>query len=207
MAENQGMLEAPVFTGGERTREEILSAAHEMLKETGFRGFTVAALMERASVSRPAFYQYFASRYDVVAETVRRISGAIDEITTTWLEDPDAGKDELLAGLIGIAEKIAEDGMLFRGIIDASAADPQVEQAWRHGLIAGYCNRTQVKIRSGQEARLMPGQLDAELTALAMVLMTERVFYDRLASDKPDDPRRVARAVCDVWSATLYPGA
>jgi TetR/AcrR family transcriptional regulator, ethionamide resistance regulator len=206
MADNQELLEAPVFTGGERTREEILGAAHDMLTESGFRRFTVAALMERASVSRPAFYQYFASRYDVVAEIVRRISAGIDEVTTPWLEDAEAGPDQLLAGLEGLADKISEDGMLYRGVIDASAADHQVEQAWRYGLIASYCERTEAKIRAAQEAGSIPESLDAELTALGMVLMTERVYYDRLAIETPDDPKRVAKAVCDIWSSTLYPG-
>lgn len=205
MSEQQETLETPVFTGGERTREEILGAAHDMLTESGFRKFTVAALMERASVSRPAFYQYFASRYDVVAEIVRRITAGIDEVATPWLENPEAGAGELLTGLEALADKIAKDGMLYRGIVDASAADHQVEQAWRFGVIANYCERTEAKIRSAQEAGKVPASLDPQITALAMVLMTERVFYDKLASETPDDPKRVAKAVCDIWSSTLYP--
>lgn len=205
MAERQDTLEAPVITGGERTREEILTAARDMLTEAGFRGFTVAALMERASVSRPAFYQYFASRYDVVAEIVQRVATSVDAMTTPWLEDPEAGPDELLEGLTTIARKMAQDGMLYRGIIDASAADPQVEQAWRHGLLKRYCDRSEHKIRQDQQAGRTPQSIDQELTALALCLMTERVFYDRLASERPDDPDRVAGAVCTIWRSTLYP--
>lgn len=205
MAERQDTIEAPVVTGGERTREEILAAAREMLKETGFRGFTVAALMERASVSRPAFYQYFASRYDVVAEIVQRTSAGVDEATTPWLEDPNAGAEQLLDGLKEIAHTMAQDGMLYRGIIDAAAADPQVEQAWRHGLLKRYCDRTEHKIRSEQQAGRTPDHIDQELTALALCLMTERVYYDRLASERPEDPDRVALAVCEIWRSTLYP--
>lgn len=204
MTEHQNTLEAPPITGGERTREEILAAAKDMLKEAGFRGFTVAALMERASVSRPAFYQYFASRYDVVAEIVQRAAGAVDAVTTPWLEDPEAGEAELLDGLTTIAKTMAEDGMLYRGIIDAASADPQVEQAWRHGLLKRYCDRTEHKIKTDQQAGRTPSAVDGELTALALCLMTERVYYDRLASERPEDPERVAAAVCGVWSAALY---
>lgn len=205
MSEQQRTVETPVVTGGERTREEILSAAHDLLKESGFRNFTVAALMERASVSRPAFYQYFASRYDVVAEIVRRIASRFDEVATPWLADPDAGSDQMLGGLVELAHMIADDGMLFRGIIDAAYADPQVEQAWRHGLVKRYCERTEHKIRGEQKAGRTPSELDAEIISLTLTLMTERVYYDRLASDKPDDPEKIATGVCEVWRSTLYP--
>lgn len=205
MADQQETLEKPTITGGERTREEILTAAREMLTETGFRGFTVAALMERASVSRPAFYQYFASRYDVVAEIVQRTAQAVDQLATPWFESAEAGEDQLLIGLTEIARAMAEKSMLYRGIIDAAFADPQVEQAWRHGLIKRYCDRTEHKIREEQKAGRTPKELDQELTALSLCLMTERVFYDRLATERPEDPDRVASAVCHIWSSTLYP--
>src|SRR5260221_1969447 len=50
----------------QRTRAALLSAARAMLEEGGFDLLTMAAIAERAGVSRRAVYLHFASRAELV---------------------------------------------------------------------------------------------------------------------------------------------
>jgi AcrR family transcriptional regulator len=50
-----------------RVRREILAAASATLKENGIRGFSIAAVLDRAALGTRAFYRHFESKDELVA--------------------------------------------------------------------------------------------------------------------------------------------
>jgi AcrR family transcriptional regulator len=56
----------PVNARSRRTRATLLSAARGILEEDGFEALTMAAVAERAGVTRRAVYLHFASRAELV---------------------------------------------------------------------------------------------------------------------------------------------
>ena len=64
-------------------QEAILDAAQSLIAENGVDAVSMAALAEATGLSRPAIYQYFASKDHVLAEVVINemadLSNAIDE--------------------------------------------------------------------------------------------------------------------------------
>src|SRR5581483_11008832 len=67
-----------------RGREAILDAAAAVFTERGYRGATVDAILERAGLSKGAFYWHFESKDElmlaVLAERVERPIGELIEM-------------------------------------------------------------------------------------------------------------------------------
>jgi AcrR family transcriptional regulator len=72
-------------------QEAILRAAMDLIAQEGAEAVSMAVLAEKTGLSRPAIYQYFASREHVLAELVINemadLSNAIDRLVE-GLDDP-----------------------------------------------------------------------------------------------------------------------
>lgn len=76
----------------QRTRAALLAAMRALLEEEGFEALTMAAVAERAGVSRRAVYLHFASRTELVTslfDYVAEQEGLSDSLRRVW-EAPDA---------------------------------------------------------------------------------------------------------------------
>lgn len=56
----------------EETRNRIYTSAIELMEQRGFGNFTIADISKKAGVSVGAFYQYFDSKNDILAEIFYR---------------------------------------------------------------------------------------------------------------------------------------
>ncbi|MGH2587832.1 MAG: TetR/AcrR family transcriptional regulator [Dehalococcoidia bacterium] len=82
----------PVNARGRRTRAALLTTARSILQAAGFPALTMAAVAERAGVSRRAVYLHFSSRADLVAALFQfagESEGLADSLRPVW-EAPDA---------------------------------------------------------------------------------------------------------------------
>lgn len=87
------------MTDGKQTRTKIVEAAWALLGEVGYERTTVAAVLDRAGLSKGAFYHHFASKSDlldaVLAEVTEQILAPIRRLVAD--EDLSAiGKLNLL---------------------------------------------------------------------------------------------------------------
>ncbi|WP_296632259.1 TetR/AcrR family transcriptional regulator [Rhodoluna sp.] len=75
----------------DKRQEDILAAAQSLIATSGVDAVSMAGLAKATGLSRPAIYQYFASKEDVLAELVINemadLSNAI-EMHIAKLEDP-----------------------------------------------------------------------------------------------------------------------
>jgi AcrR family transcriptional regulator len=78
------------------TKDRIYSAAIELMDRKGFENITIADISKEAGVSVGAFYHYFTSKNDILAEIFRKA----DEYFSTQVIDGLKGKS--------IPEKIVE---------------------------------------------------------------------------------------------------
>lgn len=71
----------------ERTRAELLAAMRSLLEEQGFQALSMAAVAERAGVTRRAVYLHFNSRTDLVTalfDYVSREEGLAESLQAVW---------------------------------------------------------------------------------------------------------------------------
>lgn len=80
-------IEQPRNVRSERTRAELLAAMRSLLEEQGFQALSMAAVAERAGVSRRAVYLHFNSRTDLVTalfDYVSREEGLAESQQAVW---------------------------------------------------------------------------------------------------------------------------
>ena len=81
MAYSSGVAD-PARQSGAETRLQIVEAATALLEERGAAGLNVSAIMQRARVSRTAFYRQFDDVYGAAAEILEAI---VSELGGAWL--------------------------------------------------------------------------------------------------------------------------
>lgn len=66
---------------GDRQRDAIVAAVHDLLQERSFADLSVSTISERAGVARSGFYFYFDSKYAVLAVIVAEVMAELDQLT------------------------------------------------------------------------------------------------------------------------------
>jgi len=110
--------------GAQHTRERIVTAVRELLREQRFHESTVEQVAERAGVSRATVYQHFRSRIDLVdaiCETFDANPALIELRRAIMLPDPRAALMRAIALAMRFWE--SEDAIL-SGLYGVVAIDP-----------------------------------------------------------------------------------
>ena len=87
---------------GEATREQLLAAAVELLREKGYAGLSIAAVCARADVAPTAVYWHFGNKAGLMEAVLARISGGYVErirAEVAAAERPAERLDRLIAGI------------------------------------------------------------------------------------------------------------
>jgi AcrR family transcriptional regulator len=110
-----------------RQRARMLRAMADVLTERGYVDTPVAAVIERAGVSRETFYQQFASKQDcfiaALEEAIGRLAGALDAVLAGTSGTPLERYDALLTGYLDTVTARPAIARLF--LIETYAAGPQ----------------------------------------------------------------------------------
>jgi AcrR family transcriptional regulator len=124
-----------------RTVEALLSAARAIIEENGFESLTMAAVAERAGVSRRAVYLHFDSRAQLLAELLLHLGQAEElgaSLQRVW-NSPDslAALDEWAHHLARAHPRIMRIAravdQVRRAEPDAAAMRAEIMRRWRLG--------------------------------------------------------------------------
>src|SRR5437879_3139831 len=70
----------------DQAEAEIAAAAEGLLRRIPLHALTVTAIMRETTLSRNAFYVYFADRYELLARVMKPILDRLDEANALFLE-------------------------------------------------------------------------------------------------------------------------
>jgi AcrR family transcriptional regulator len=187
------------------TRRRVIDATVELLEEQGARGLNVSRIMERAGVSRTAFYRQFPDVYAVVSEVLAGIADQLAVGAAPWFRDPDAvgSVDVIVPNAIRSGRVIKPLAKLIQAIVDAAGYDETLRGLWREGVVRARIDATAWAIRRDQAAGVVRPSIDPEATALALTLMGEHVVLEILGR-QDGSPEQYARIVAPVWEAVLF---
>lgn len=134
-------IETPRNARSRRTSEALLTAARELIAEHGFEALTMAAVADRAGVSRRAVYLHYTSRAELIGSLLPYV-GEVEALGTSlekvWnAPDSVAAVDEWARHLARAHPKIlavAKAADRVRGTdADAARVWDEVMQRWRLG--------------------------------------------------------------------------
>ncbi len=139
------------------TRARIASAAHELFRQHGFAGTTVAAIAERAGVTAQTVYTGFGSKGAIVSALVAGMEA--DAGAAQWLErmneEPDPGRRLEFFAQWTAAFFAASVGAL--DFLHEAAADPSVVALREEGDRRRRDGVTRVVERIAEQGALAPG--------------------------------------------------
>jgi AcrR family transcriptional regulator len=88
-------IDEPLNARSRRTNDALLSAARSLIEQSGFEALTMAAVAERAGVTRRAVYLHYSSRAELLSELLRHL-GEAEELGVS-LERVWASSDSVAA--------------------------------------------------------------------------------------------------------------
>jgi AcrR family transcriptional regulator len=125
-------IEEPRNARSRRTRAALLAATRSLLEEQGAEALTMAAVAERAGVSRRAVYLHFASRTELLTELFGYMSeqeGLAASLEPVWrAPDAAAALEEWARHLARFHPRVLA---VARAIQRVRRVDPDADAHWR----------------------------------------------------------------------------
>ena len=186
-----------------RTAAALLHAARDLIEQDGFAALTMAAVAERARVSRRAVYLHFATRTDLLAALYRSLGETEDlarSLQAVW-DCPDA-----VTALTEWAEHIARSHPRILGILRAveraQYGDPDAAELWHtaQGNWLKGCRRLMRWL--ADDGHLAPTWTVNTAADMMWALMSIDML-DRLLNERQWSPERVAKHLADLFQHTF----
>jgi AcrR family transcriptional regulator len=182
-------------------REEILGATRQLITERPLHEVTIAAIMERTTLSRKSFYVHFRDRCELIIALVRPLRAQADAGLANWAGAADpaqAGR----AALRAAASLYREQGTIMRALFWASAEDPDLAAARRE--LTDPVIDTALSVLGPIAADPDPRRLRA--TVRALVTMNVHTMLALPADATDADLDQVTDTLATIWErATLPP--
>lgn len=181
-----------------RTEASLLSAVSELLAEgTSFADIAIEAITQRAGVSRPTFYAYFADKRALVLRLGEELEAAIGDAVAAWLAGPSGDRD-LRTTLEATFAVFAVHRATLGALVEAATYDQEVAIFWR-GLHERFAEAARERLRD--ELPDLP-ETAARARSFALVWATERCFTEHLFAPRVDE-EALMEALELLWSAGL----
>lgn len=155
------------------TRTGIMDAAEALILDAGFAGTSVDSIVERAGVTKGAFFHHFPSKADLAHALVERYAALDREHLETFLDRAERlARDPLqqLLLFVGLFEEAMEEltepypGCLFASYVyEAQLFDDRTHAVIRKA-VGRWRNRLGAKIR--EVAAAHPPRVDVDLDSL-----------------------------------------
>lgn len=178
-----------------RTRAAILTAARALLERGGLTAVTIEAIAQKAGVSRPTIYRYWANAPAVAMAAFLEATGAPDAAKTG--RTPLAA---LRAQLHAVADAFAAPtGRSVAAMVAAAQSETELAKAFRHEFIARNRDATRLLLERCIADGLVAPPADMEL---ALDLIFGPLFYRLLMGHAPITRGFVDRLIDTVIRAS-----
>ena len=196
-------IDRPQNARSRRTRAALLAAARSLLEEQGAEALTMAAVAERAGVSRRAVYLHFASRTELVTELFGYVSeqeGLAASLQPVW-EAPDAAA-ALQAWAGHLARFHPRILAVARAIQQVRRSDPDAARHWRLVMADQQaCCRRLARWLAREQRLARPWTVPAATDMLWALMSFE--LLEELLIDRGWSPARYRTHLATLLSSTF----
>ena len=190
----------------ERSRQRIVEAANELVRERSAADLNIGEIMDRAGIGRTLFYRHFDDLGDLLMRVGRE---AMDELYDAQVALAQARveptPEAVRAAMEPAVDVYRRHGPLLRALNEAAVVDPLVLERTDQ-LRERFGRLIEDMIRRATELGAVPVSDPAE-TALALTLLNEAYLARRLRPRPPDRPggrdRHPRRHLARVRAATV----
>jgi AcrR family transcriptional regulator len=197
---------AEVDKGRVDTRQAILNALEEILTDSALHEVSVAHIVERAGISRKAFYSYFESKYEAAGAALGQV---MDRMYERWLPFVEKHDDDPLATLQDVLSSSfmlwSEHHALARALHEYWQAVPEIGDQWLTA-IERFTVGVAAAIDRARAAGALPPGIDSRRAAAAGLWTGEQLMYVMRSGRSPEFPDldAVYEAYVNAWAGLLY---
>lgn len=180
-----------------KTRQRILDAAFEVLKEKGMAGFSIEAVAHRAGSAKTTIYRWWPSKGALAVEAYFQAMGPLLPLS----DDTASPADDLRAQLRGLAAALNSPlGTILGDLIAEGQSNPETAEALR----TGYLQPRRAMMRKVLERGIAQGHFRADIDfGVALDALFGAVAGRALLWGRPLDPAWVDRLVDTVYRGLL----
>lgn len=196
-------IEEPRNARSRRTRAALLAATRALLEEQGAESLTMAAVAERAGVSRRAVYLHFASRTELLTELFGYMSeqeGLAASLQPVW-QAPDAAAalEEWARHLARFHPRVLA---VARAIQRVRRVDPDAEAHWQLVMADQQACCRRLAAWLARERRVAPPWTVPTAADMLWALMSYELLEDLLV-DRGWSPRRYRTHLAALFRSTF----
>jgi TetR/AcrR family transcriptional regulator, regulator of autoinduction and epiphytic fitness len=178
----------------QRSKRLVLEAALDQLAAVGYGAFTIESVAQRSGIAKSTIYRYWDGKLPLIAEAFELLNLQPPmPAGTEETRSARAGVEELLLHLTAVMQDSPFSACI-PALIDAAERDRQVRKfhhRYSTSRMAALVGVLAAGVRTGE----LRADLDPELAALALV---GPIFYRRLMTSEPFDPKRTSALVRTV---------
>lgn len=157
----------------EATRARLFDAAVTIVGEQGYAGTSVARMTERAQVAQGTFYNYFASRQDLLDQLLPAISEQLhDHIRKRVFAAPDSAVERERARISAFFEFLEDAPHLFKILSEGPVEAPEGFQRHLRQQTESYRRALRFELRRGNLRITDPDELEV----VAQMLLSAREY-------------------------------
>lgn len=190
----------------ERSRERIIEAATELVRERSYAELNVGEVMARAGIGRTIFYRHFDDLGDLLLRAGRE---AIEELFAAQLtlaqSNPERGAEAVRAGIRLPVSVYRRHGPVLRAVAEAVAAN-QLVAAEQASVRARFDELVAARLELMVEPGT-PSPADFAETAHALNLMNETYLLEAFGREPRVSEEVAVRTLSEIWIAVLGIGA
>jgi TetR/AcrR family transcriptional regulator, ethionamide resistance regulator len=184
----------------ERSRQRIIEAATELVRERSYAELNVGEIMERAGIGRTIFYRHFDDLFELLRSTGRE---AIEELYAAQAALAESRLDygpDAVREAVELPVRVYErHGPILRAVSEAAAADEsraalQAAVRERFDELIAETLRT-VETRTGRPFA------DANETAHALNLLAESYLLDAFGREPRVSVETAVETLSEIWTS------
>lgn len=156
----------------EETRVALFDAAAKVVGKYGYEGASIARITARAKVAQGTFYNYFATRQDLLDQLLPAMGDLMLDYLRTHM-DPDAKgwrrEEERLRAYFAF---LVENPWFHRLVNESETLAPKAHKTYFSKVSAGYIRSLRRAIETGEIRNFK----EADLEPLSYMLMAIRTY-------------------------------
>lgn len=175
----------------QRTRQALIEATIDTLIEAGYSNTTVAAISERAGVSRGAQLHHFSTKSELIVAATRELFAAFVRHVRNLAEDVAASKLDLGGFIDGCWNEIFRGRWFYASLqlISAARTEPELKRSLQPAIQDLHRALDEIWQSFFHESELSASRVDTlfNLTlclfrgmAVQAVLREDRAYYDEM---------------------------
>ncbi len=186
----------------QQSRERIVEAATELVRDRTYAALTVDDVMRTAGFGRTIFYRHFDDLADLVMRAGREAIEELYEAQRVFAEaQPGDPRDVVRRAIEPGVATFARHGPLLRAISEASAVDEQIA-AGQAALLARFDELAEAALRAMPRFADRP-QAEVAETARALNRMNVGYLRDAFGAEPRVSPEIATRTLTAIWVAVV----